>query len=203
MSDEKKPVWTKSQAMKQLMENEERHDIWFIVEGERIGANKVVMVTSSPYFEKLLEEAFEKEWSEKEFEMDVVTAKTFKLVLEYCYLGEVNLNKMPDIDLKNLYEAAQQYQLDLLNQTILAHVSKELNQSNWLFWVQAVLQRDEEDLKKAIFGMINRWHSLSSYSKTSFFYKCFQLNFHLQAQNIVVRAEMVIQCIDEFDNQHR
>lgn len=149
-----KPVWTKpAQAMRQLLISEDWHDIWFVVEGKKFGANKVIMVANSAYFDKLLEDSI-KDPDQEEIEIEGVTAKTFKQILEFCYVGQVDLH-MDDVDLQKLMAAAQQYQLDILSQAIANHVSNQLHFCNWEFWMEAAFKFNDDDLKNAVFYKIS------------------------------------------------
>lgn len=161
-------VWPNpGNAMRNLMQNAEKHDIWFVVEEEKIGALKVIMVANGPYFEKLLEGSF-KEANQKEIVIEGVSDKTFRQIVEFCYVGFIRLDFCHDDEIKSLFAAALQFQLDHLLRGVSNQILKKVTAANWLNWIKIGISNNELNLIEAINKKVDDWLNLCQNCKSKY-----------------------------------
>lgn len=157
-NDEQKIAGTNNcrKVLLKVFTDNDFNDISFVVEGEKIAANRVIMAGNSDYFKSLLMGSF-RESTESEIKIVGVSSKTFHLIIQFCYLGHIKMNSLTEEELEELLLAAHQYQLTLLVESIVRYLEKIISVGNCFQWLDVASFIDLQQLKKVSLVAINQW----------------------------------------------
>lgn len=97
-------------------------DVTFVVEGVKIPAHKFILATQSSYFREKCYVG-----SQKEIALDI-KLKTFKLILKYCYSGQMSLADMNEV--VNTLVFTHQYGFETLKLSIEKQLVSTLSLAN-------------------------------------------------------------------------
>lgn len=149
--------------LREFWEDEEDHDIWFLVDGKRIGASRAIMARNGPFFRTLLEGQFKEskqveihinsqdgDFLNRERITECVSADTFELIVQFCFKLEINLNALSIEQLEALHKAACQYFLDRLLFGIANYVKETVTYESLFNWIKAAATTNGQYLEKAL-----------------------------------------------------
>ena len=119
--DDSKRLYTKK--MRSMIDDETCTDIVFVLKNnERIHANKGLLIGRSEYFRAMFRSNL-KESRRNEVQVGDCSKRVFLLLLEYLYLGEVDIGEVME-DAKDLYLLSHRYQEDGLSRQCLEVIEK-------------------------------------------------------------------------------
>jgi len=96
--------------MQQQLESAPFHDVWFVVEGERVPAHRTVLYARSAYFRAMLSEGF-RESSSPEIPIQGTSCAAFKALLKYLYTDCMEVEEEVLFDLAKLCDLYQEERL--------------------------------------------------------------------------------------------
>ncbi|XP_072395525.1 BTB/POZ domain-containing protein 3 [Diabrotica undecimpunctata] len=117
-------------------------DCFFKLDGQQIGAHKLILAGSSPTFESMLFGNL----AQNVIELCDVKVGEFKQVLEYIYTGNINIYSV--INAWNLYYIANKYLLDALKFICIGYIKNHLTINNLVMSYEYSDLYDLVDLKK-------------------------------------------------------
>lgn len=149
-------------AYRKLLKDTASHDITFIVDNQRIGATKVILAANSDYFNTLLNDGAFIESSQPEITLEDVSAETFKFLIEFCYLGRLELSRLNPNVLKDLILAANRFQVTRLFEAIKAFVLDGITPDNCFMWHGVADTLQNTQMIETIKSKVKSWHQNSS-----------------------------------------
>ena len=101
--------------------NEERSDVTFVVDGQRLPAFKALLSLRSPVFEEL----FNEDPNQKEIVVTDATVDGFKTMLSFIYIQELAFTEEINVDLVlDVYNLSNKYQLKRLTECLDKYIEK-------------------------------------------------------------------------------
>ncbi|CAF0863367.1 unnamed protein product [Adineta ricciae] len=101
-------------------------DLTLIVGSERFPCHRIILASSSPYFQALLTHMF-KENGLSSIELHGIESQTFAILLRYIYSGKIELD---DKNVQDLFIASDMFQLNEVVQFCCHYLSISLNEQN-------------------------------------------------------------------------
>lgn len=113
---------------KSLVFDDQLTDVTLVVEGEGFNCHKLIFASQSCYFRSLFFGPM-KESTLYRIELKDISKSTFKLLLNYIYTGQVNLDRLSEDDILDLIQLSSCYCLDKLKSDLTQFVIKTINPS--------------------------------------------------------------------------
>lgn len=101
-------------------------DLTLIVGSKSFPCHRIILASSSPYFQALLTHTF-KENSLNSIELHDIESQTFAVLLRYIYSGKIELD---DKNVQDLFIASDMFQLNEVVQFCCHYLSISLNEQN-------------------------------------------------------------------------
>lgn len=146
---------------RKLLGNEASHDVCFYVGGERVGVNKAILAANSDYFNTLLNNKSFVESGLAEITLEDVSPDIFKLLIEFCYLRNLNLSKLNAETLRDLLIAANRFQVIPLLVGIKKYVldGDFITPDNCFYWKDAADSIGDVLFGDTIKSRVKNWHA--------------------------------------------
>ncbi|KAI8516083.1 protein homodimerization [Branchiostoma belcheri] len=103
-------------------------DVIFEVEGKEINAHRIVIATSSPFFQAMFTSKMSEEKSKK-ITLQEVEAETIEALVEFAYTACIKVN---DKNVQSLLSASNRYQIETIKKLCCNYLKENMTPSNCL-----------------------------------------------------------------------
>ena len=146
--------------------NDEHSDVTFIVEEQKIPANKTILSLRSSYFRSMFGGGFA-ESVQREIGLDA-PLDAFKAILRFIYTGCLSLAAFESHRIIQIYDLVEQYDLSAsMKETILSYLTVNLTMDNCVANLGAAYLHRITDLETACMKFLDR-HSIEFIDHGSF-----------------------------------
>lgn len=142
----------------EYVNNPQRHDVVFQVEGAPFYAHKLALRDCSVPFDKMFEGGYrEGQGGIPEIEIPNISRPVFEAMVTFVYTGDIDA-ALDGAMLPQLLEAADQYMLDTLTTTVAARMTRDLRADNVVAHFELARRYNATKLEHAAAAFIVRHH---------------------------------------------
>ncbi|XP_050435406.1 BTB/POZ domain-containing protein 9-like [Adelges cooleyi] len=128
--------------------NERFSDVVFVVDNEELHAHRLVLATHSGFFSKYFYGSFDESGRHK-VKIKEVSVTSFKILLKYSYTGRINLSRLEDAVIVELFKIAHYYGFSNLQHSLSEYFRSNITIHNAcsLFAIARLYQHEQLDVE--------------------------------------------------------